>query len=200
MQSTVSESRAVEGSKRYRTEALVALVGIAFTSNTETVESSWPRGTEQHLIAIFCLPSGSSSKLACTRRTVRSGRSAPCWRSRAARARSPSATLARCPGRAGTGENQRLSGSVAPGLAVSRRVCDVVHSGEQMEFPMAALVTEEFSTGPSGEHQEAAQYIQGGALKTWIQLPGDPDACFEVQSANRRTENRHCTHGGEACL
>ena len=179
MQSTISESRAVEGSKRYRTDALV---GIAFTSNTETVESSWPRGTEQHLIAIFCLPSGSSSKPACTRRTVRSGRSAPCWRSRAARARSPSATLARCLGRAGTGEKQ--SGSVAPGLAVNRRVCDVVHSGEQMEFPMAALVTEEYSTGPSGEHQEAAQYIQGGALKTWIQLPGDPDLCAGSESSH----------------
>merc|ERR1719398_256716 len=41
----------------------------------------------------------------------------------------------------------------------------------QMEFPMAALVTEEFAAGPSGEHQDAAQYIQGGALKTY---PLDP--------------------------
>ena len=65
---------------------------------------------------------------------------------------------------------------------MNRRVCDVVHSGEQMEFPMAALVTEEFAMGPSGEHQDAAQYIQGGALKTWIQLPGDPDACPSSES------------------
>jgi hypothetical protein len=41
----------------------------------------------------------------------------------------------------------------------------------QMEFPMSALVTEEFAAGPSGEHQDAAQYIQGGALKTY---PLDP--------------------------
>merc|ERR1719235_1524494 len=41
----------------------------------------------------------------------------------------------------------------------------------QMEFPMAALVTEEFAMGPSGEHQDAAQYVQGGALKTY---PLDP--------------------------
>jgi hypothetical protein len=41
----------------------------------------------------------------------------------------------------------------------------------QMEFPMSALVTEEFAMGPSGEHQDAAQYIQGGALKTY---PLDP--------------------------
>jgi hypothetical protein len=41
----------------------------------------------------------------------------------------------------------------------------------QMEFPMAALVTEEFAMGPSGEHQDAAQYVQGGALKTY---PMDP--------------------------
>ena len=53
-----------------------------------------------------------------------------------------------------------------------------------MEFPMAALVTEEYSTGPSGEHQEAAQYIQGGALKTWIQLPGDPDAFSSSESSH----------------
>ena len=52
-----------------------------------------------------------------------------------------------------------------------------------MEFPMAALVTEEFAMGPSGEHQEAAQYIQGGALKTWIQLPGDPDALSTLSSS-----------------
>ena len=53
-----------------------------------------------------------------------------------------------------------------------------------MEFPMAALVTEEYSTGPSGEHQDAAQYIQGGALKTWIQLPGDPDLCAGSESSH----------------
>ena len=53
-----------------------------------------------------------------------------------------------------------------------------------MEFPMAALVTEEYSTGPSGEHQEAAQYIQGGALKTWIQLPEDPDAFSSSESSH----------------
>ena len=70
------------------------------------------------------------------------------------------------------------------------RVCDLVHSGEQMEFPMAALVTEEYSTGPSGEHQEAAQYIQGGALKTWIQLPGDPDA-FSISESSHRKSTLH---------
>ena len=53
-----------------------------------------------------------------------------------------------------------------------------------MEFPMAALVTEEFAAGPSGEHQDAAQYIQGGALKTWIQLPGDPDLCAGSESSH----------------
>ena len=68
--------------------------------------------------------------------------------------------------------------------SASTGVCDVVLSREQMEFPMAALVTEEYSTGPSGEHQEAAQYIQGGALKTWIQLPGDPDAFSSSESSH----------------
>ena len=56
-------------------------------------------------------------------------------------------------------------------------VCDVVRSGEQMEFPMSAQVDEMYVPEPSPEHQSVAQYIQGGALKTWIQLPGDPDAC-----------------------
>ena len=56
-------------------------------------------------------------------------------------------------------------------------VCDVVRAGEQMEFPMSAQVDEMYVPEPSPEHQSVAQYIQGGALKTWIQLPGDPDAC-----------------------
>ena len=46
-----------------------------------------------------------------------------------------------------------------------------------MEFPMSAQVDEMYVPEPSPEHQNVAQYIQGGALKTWIQLPGDPDAC-----------------------
>ena len=42
---------------------------------------------------------------------------------------------------------------------------------------MNAEVDEMYVPEPSPEHQSVAQYIQGGALKTWIQLPGDPDAC-----------------------
>ena len=60
---------------------------------------------------------------------------------------------------------------------MNRRVYDVVHSGEQMEFPMSAQVEHEDVVLPSPEHETVGQYIQGGALKTWIQLPGDPDAC-----------------------
>ena len=59
-----------------------------------------------------------------------------------------------------------------------------------MEFPMAALVTEEFAMGPSGEHQDAAQYVQGGALKTWIQLPEDPDA-FSISESSHRKSTLH---------
>ena len=62
-----------------------------------------------------------------------------------------------------------------------------------MEFPMAALVTEEFAMGPSGEHQEAAQYIQGGALKTWIRLPGDPAGCPSWMP-QQRTDARKIDH------
>ena len=69
------------------------------------------------------------------------------------------------------------------GESASTGVCDVVLSREQMEFPMSALVTEEFAMGPSGEHQDAAQYVQGGALKTWIQLPEDPDA-FSISESS----------------
>ena len=42
---------------------------------------------------------------------------------------------------------------------------------------MSAQVDEMYVPEPSPEHQSVAQYIQGGALKTWIQLPGDQDAC-----------------------
>ena len=59
---------------------------------------------------------------------------------------------------------------------VNRPVFDVARSGEQMEFPLTAGVDAEFVQEPSPEHQDSAQYVQGGALKTWIQLPGDPDA------------------------
>ena len=60
---------------------------------------------------------------------------------------------------------------------VNRPVFDVARSGEQMEFPLTAGVDADMVRRPSPEHQNAAQYVQGGALKTWIQLPGDPDAC-----------------------
>jgi hypothetical protein len=41
----------------------------------------------------------------------------------------------------------------------------------QMEFPMSAQVDEMYVPEPSPEHQSVAQYIQGGALKTF---PMDP--------------------------
>ena len=66
---------------------------------------------------------------------------------------------------------------------VNRPVFDVARSGEQMEFPLTALVEDEYVQKPSPEHQNAAQYVQGGALKTWIQLPGDPDACPSSESS-----------------
>ena len=42
---------------------------------------------------------------------------------------------------------------------------------------MSAQVEHERVQLPSPEHETVGQYIQGGALKTWIQLPGDPVAC-----------------------
>ena len=47
---------------------------------------------------------------------------------------------------------------------------------------MSAQVDEMYVPEPSPEHQNVAQYIQGGALKTWIRLPGDPDACSWSES------------------
>ena len=63
-----------------------------------------------------------------------------------------------------------------------RSVFDVALAGEQMEFPMSAQVEHERVQLPSPEHQAVGQYIQGGALKTWIQPPGDPDACPSSES------------------
>ena len=165
-----------------------ALVGIVFTANAQTSEGISPRETEQLWIVIFYLPSGSSSKLACTRRTVSCGPSAPRWRSPAARARSLSATSARCPGRARTGGEQGRA--VAPGLMVNRPVFDVVRAGEQMEFPLTAGVDADMVRRPSPEHQDSAQYVQGGALKTWIQLPEDPDA-FSISESSHRKSTLH---------
>ena len=53
-----------------------------------------------------------------------------------------------------------------------------------MEFPMSAQVEDQYVPEPSPEHQAVAQYIQGGALKTWIQLPGDPDLCAGSESSH----------------
>ena len=51
-----------------------------------------------------------------------------------------------------------------------------------MEFPITAQVEHQYVEPPAGDHWSLAQYIQGGALRTQIQLPGDPDACPSSES------------------
>ena len=82
--------------------------------------------------------------------------------------------------RGGPGLEKSRAGAVAPGLLVNRPLCDVIHGREQVEFPVTALVDSMNVAVPASEHVDFVQNIEGGSLRTCIQLPETP-RCMSTQ-------------------